>query len=141
MRFHHVLLVQALAQSVTAVACRSHAWHALTPCFASTGTACPINPPSLLFLFFAPVCSYDRARSTDKFLEFLKEKLEADKGFARIEALDALAKKFVAEGADTAAILADTKAAVKKLEEAEQKNGKLYELFMERAIAKVRLNC
>lgn len=49
-----------------------------------------------------PLCvaarRYEGARTSDKFLEFLKKKLEEDKGFARVEELDALVKDFV--GAD-----------------------------------------
>jgi len=40
--------------------------------------------------------SYESARTADKFLEFLKKKLEEDKGFARVAELDKLAQKFVA---------------------------------------------
>jgi hypothetical protein len=43
--------------------------------------------------------SYNGARTSDKFLEFIKTKLEADKGFARVEEMDKVAKDFVA-GAD-----------------------------------------
>jgi hypothetical protein len=42
--------------------------------------------------------SYNGARTSDQFLDFLKKKLEEDKGFARVEALDKLVKDFV--GAD-----------------------------------------
>jgi len=43
-------------------------------------------------------CSYNGARTSDQFLDFLKKQLEADKGFARVEQLDKLIKDFV--GAD-----------------------------------------
>lgn len=43
-------------------------------------------------------CSYNGARTSDQFLDFLKKQLEADKGFARVEELDKLIKDFV--GAD-----------------------------------------
>jgi protein disulfide-isomerase A6 len=36
--------------------------------------------------------SYNKGRTLDAFLEFIKEKLDADKGFARVEALDKLAQ-------------------------------------------------
>jgi hypothetical protein len=51
-------------------------------------------------LLLGPVvpCRYEGARTSDKFLEFLKKKLEEDKGFARVEELDTLVKDFV--GAD-----------------------------------------
>jgi hypothetical protein len=45
-----------------------------------------------------PSCSYNGARTSDQFLDFLKKKLEEDKGFARVEELDKLVKDFV--GAD-----------------------------------------
>lgn len=46
----------------------------------------------------AVLCSYNGARTSDQFLDFLKKKLEADKGFARVDELDKLVKDFV--GAD-----------------------------------------
>lgn len=46
----------------------------------------------------ADTCRYNGARTSDQFLDFLKKKLEEDKGFARVEELDKLVKDFV--GAD-----------------------------------------
>lgn len=43
----------------------------------------------------ALTCRYNGARTSDQFLDFLKKKLEADKGFARVEDLDKLIKNFV----------------------------------------------
>lgn len=54
--------------------------------------------PCVAACVFVASCRYDGARTSDKFLEFLKKKLEEDKGFARVEELDKLVKDFV--GAD-----------------------------------------
>eukprot|EP00879_Flechtneria_rotunda_P001267 GHRR01001414.1.p1 GENE.GHRR01001414.1~~GHRR01001414.1.p1 ORF type:complete len:273 (+),score=98.07 GHRR01001414.1:54-872(+) len=80
---------------------------------------------------------YEGGRSSDKFLEFLKQKIEEDKGFARIDSLDKLAKKFVAASKDAKdAIVKDVEKALKKLEKNDQANGKHYVTFMKRAIEK-----
>ncbi|PNH11560.1 putative protein disulfide-isomerase A6 [Tetrabaena socialis] len=82
------------------------------------------------------VQDYNQARTATAFLEFLKQKLEADQGFARVEALDPIAKKFV-EAEDKAAVLAEATAALAALEEADAKaNGALYIKFMEKAVEK-----
>jgi protein disulfide-isomerase A6 len=73
----------------------------------------------------------------DAFLEFIKEKLEADKGFARVEALDKLAQAFVAEGADKEKVAAELKAAAAKVEEEEAAKAKLYVDAIEKALARV----
>jgi hypothetical protein len=57
----------------------------------------PLTPPSPPPPRRAP-CSYQGARSADKFMEFIDEQLSKDKGFARVEALDELAKEFVKVG-------------------------------------------
>ncbi|KAF8070926.1 PDIL2-2 [Scenedesmus sp. PABB004] len=80
--------------------------------------------------------AYEGARMADKFLEFLQQKLEEDKGFARVPALDKLAKKFVAAKADKAAVLKEAEAAVKAAGKEEAANAELYATFMKRAIAK-----
>ncbi|KXZ44226.1 hypothetical protein GPECTOR_71g587 [Gonium pectorale] len=82
------------------------------------------------------VQDYNQARTATAFLDFLKEKLNADKGFARVEALDSFAKKF-ASAEDKAAVLAETKAALEAVEGDEAKaNGALYIKFMEKAAEK-----
>ncbi|GFR39801.1 hypothetical protein Agub_g288 [Astrephomene gubernaculifera] len=79
---------------------------------------------------------YQQARTATAFLEFLKAKLEADKGFARVETLDPLAKKFVT-AEDKAAVIAEAKAEAEKLEAGDAKvNGALYVKFMEKAAEK-----
>lgn len=50
------------------------------------------------------VHSYSGARTAEAFLTFIKAELDADKSFARVEALDALAKGF-AEAKDKKAVL------------------------------------
>jgi hypothetical protein len=94
----------------------------------------------LLLHFFHPTtfsCSYNKARSLDAFLEFIKEKLDADKGFARVEALDKLAQAFVADGADKDKVAADVKAAAAKVDKEEAENAKLYVEAIEKAVARV----
>jgi hypothetical protein len=39
------------------------------------------------------VCSYNSARTAEKFLEYIKEQLQADSGFARVDALDDLVRQ------------------------------------------------
>lgn len=57
-------------------------------------------------------------------------------GFARVEALDPLASKF-ADAKDKAAVIAEAKAAVAKLEGDAKASGELYVKFMEKAVEKV----
>ncbi|KAG2501842.1 hypothetical protein HYH03_000340 [Edaphochlamys debaryana] len=78
---------------------------------------------------------YQQARTAQAFLEYLKEKVASDKAFARVEALDAIAKKFV-EAADKAALITEAKEAVEKLEGEAKANGALYVKFMEKAVEK-----
>ncbi|KAG2448646.1 hypothetical protein HYH02_006533 [Chlamydomonas schloesseri] len=80
---------------------------------------------------------YNQARTATAFLEFLKEKMAADKGFARVEALDALAKEFVSAADDAKAkVIADTEAAVAELEGEAKDNGALYVSIMKKAVEK-----
>ncbi|WIA31657.1 hypothetical protein OEZ86_002576 [Tetradesmus obliquus] len=80
--------------------------------------------------------AYNKGRSLDAFLEFIKEKLDADKGFARVEALDKLAQAFVAEGADKDKVAADVKAAAAKVDKEQAANAKLYVEAIEKALAR-----
>lgn len=81
--------------------------------------------------------AYNGARTSDQFLDFLMKKVEADKSLARVEALDKLAKKFVAaKGAEAKKVLAEAEKAVKAAAKEEQENAKLYETFMKRALEK-----
>ncbi|KAG2444788.1 hypothetical protein HXX76_001531 [Chlamydomonas incerta] len=83
------------------------------------------------------VQDYNQARTATAFLDYLKEKLAADTGFARVEALDGLAKKFVEAAADAKAkVVAETEAAVAKLEGEAKANGALYVTFMKKAVEK-----
>ena len=43
---------------------------------------------------------YNGARAADDFLSFLQDKIQNDKSFGRIDAMDPFAKDFVADGAD-----------------------------------------
>ena len=59
-------------------------------------------------------------------------------GFARVEALDALAKKFVDAAADAKAkVVEEAEAALAKLEGEAKDNGALYVTFMKKAVEKV----
>lgn len=84
-----------------------------------------------------PPYSYNSARSKDAFLTFINEKLQADKGHARVESLDAVAAKFVEAGADGKKLMKEAEAALKKLEGDAKKNGELYIKFMTKALDKV----
>jgi protein disulfide-isomerase A6 len=68
-------------------------------------------------------------------MEFIKKKLVADKGFARVEALDGVAAKFVSSS-DKAALIKEAKEAVAKLEGEDKSNGELYVKYMEKTVEK-----
>lgn len=82
---------------------------------------------------------YEGARTSDKFLEFIKAKLDEDKGFARVEALDKLAQKFTADGADIKAVLKEAEKAAGKVEKDVADNAKLYITIMKKAVEKVSM--
>jgi Endoplasmic reticulum protein ERp29, C-terminal domain len=67
----------------------------------------------------------------------LKEKLEEDKGFARVAEMDKLALKFIAEGANTASIIADAETQAGKASKEDKEAAALYVTFMKRALDKV----
>lgn len=79
---------------------------------------------------------YRGARTADAFLEFINSKLEADKGFGRVEEMDAFAGKFMAPGADLKAVLAEAEAAAGKVDEELKGNADLYVKAMKKAIEK-----
>ncbi|EFJ43445.1 hypothetical protein VOLCADRAFT_106773 [Volvox carteri f. nagariensis] len=82
------------------------------------------------------VQDYQQARTATAFLEFLKEKLAADKGFARVEALDPIAKKFV-EAEDKAAVIAEAETAAAALTAEDAKaNAAVYVKVMQKAVEK-----
>lgn len=68
-------------------------------------------------------------------MAFIKDKLAADKAFARVESLDAIASKFVASS-DKAAIVAEIKAKATGLEGEDQANGDLYVKILDKAVEK-----
>lgn len=78
---------------------------------------------------------YNGPRTAEAFMEFIKQKIVADKGFARVEALDGVAAKFVS-AADKAALVKEAKEAVAKLEGEDKSNGELYVKYMEKTIEK-----
>ncbi|KAI8469453.1 MAG: protein disulfide isomerase [Monoraphidium minutum] len=81
--------------------------------------------------------AYEGARTSDAFLKYITDKLAADKGFARVEALDALAAKAGAAAKDKlkAAIEELTKAA-DKLAGDEKDKGELYVKVGTKALTK-----
>lgn len=91
-----------------------------------------------LMASFGHCCSYQGARTSEAFLSFLTDKVEADRGFARIESLDKLAAAFLT-AADKTGAAAAVKAAAEKLGETEQAVGLLYSKFAEKASTKVRI--
>lgn len=80
--------------------------------------------------------AYEGARTADKFLEFLKGKLDEDKGFARVDEMDKLAQKFIAKGADQKALLKEAEKAAGKVDKDAKDNAKLYVAFMKKAVEK-----
>lgn len=70
-------------------------------------------------------------------MEFLRSSIAADKDFARVSALDGVAQKFLGEGADLAAIVAEAETAAKELTGEAVANGALYLKFMKKAVEKV----
>lgn len=70
-------------------------------------------------------------------MTFISDKMQADKGHARVESLDAVAAKFVEAGADGKKLLKEAEAALKKLEGDAKENGQLYVKFMTKALEKV----
>jgi protein disulfide-isomerase A6 len=79
--------------------------------------------------------SYASGRTSDAFLAFLNDKVAGDKGFARIESLDALASSFLT-AADRSGAAAAIKAAAEKLGDTQQAAGALYSKFAEKASTK-----
>lgn len=80
---------------------------------------------------------YEGARTSDKFLEFLKKKLEEDATFARVPSLDEVAEKFAAaDKAGQKKLVAEAEKAVTGLKAEEKSNGELYVKFMKKALEK-----
>jgi len=81
--------------------------------------------------------AYNGARTSDQFLDFLKKKLEEDKGFARVEEVDKLVKDFV--GGSKAAkekVIKEVEKAVKGLKDDSKKHGELYIKYLKKALEK-----
>lgn len=81
--------------------------------------------------------SYRGGRSKADFLTFINQKLQEDKGHARVEVLDALVTKFLEDKADKKKVLKEAEAAVNKLGDDVKANGELYVKFMKKAVEKV----
>lgn len=84
------------------------------------------------------VCKdYNGDRKSDAMLEFLKGKLEADKGFARVEKLDEIAKKAAKAGKEELKKIAEEiEAAAKKLSGDAKANGEIYAKLAKKAADK-----
>jgi len=88
--------------------------------------------------------AYEGGRDVQSFVDFINNKVgtkrNADgslqEGVGRVAELDALAAQFVADGADKAALLSKTQAAVKSLSGDDAKYGQIYAKLMNAAISK-----
>jgi len=78
---------------------------------------------------------YNSARTAEKMLEYIKEKLEADKGFARVEALSDVVKGFK-DAKDPKAVLKQVQAKVADLTGDDAANGAVYVKVLEKAVEK-----
>ncbi|KAL4435932.1 hypothetical protein ABPG77_000694 [Micractinium sp. CCAP 211/92] len=80
---------------------------------------------------------YNGGRSADDFLKFINDKIAADAGFARVDALVPLAAKFHRAAADArAAILTAAEAAAETVSGDDKDNAALYLRFMKKALEK-----
>ncbi|KAA6416740.1 MAG: hypothetical protein FRX49_13298 [Trebouxia sp. A1-2] len=85
--------------------------------------------------FYAPC--YNSGRTASAFLDFINAEVKADSGFARIEDLDVLAKKYIGSAADaTSSVAEEISAAVSKLTGEAQTNGEVYVSAVKKAAAK-----
>lgn len=83
-------------------------------------------------------CRYDSARTHDKFLEYIVNKVESDKSFARVEDLDELVKKYMsAAKADKDKVVAEITKKVESLKDDAKENGELYVKLIAKGIEKV----
>lgn len=78
---------------------------------------------------------YEGGRTSSAMLAFIKEQLEQDATFARVESMDALAASFVA-AADKQAAIAEAEAAALAAPEADRANAELYVALMRKAAEK-----
>eukprot|EP00877_Chromochloris_zofingiensis_P001889 jgi/Chrzof1/11700/Cz06g06030.t1 len=81
--------------------------------------------------------AYDSARTHDKFLEYIVNKVESDKSFARVEDLDELVKKYMsAAKADKDKVVAEITKKVESLKDDAKENGELYVKLIAKGIEK-----
>ncbi|GAB4821716.1 hypothetical protein N2152v2_008762 [Parachlorella kessleri] len=78
---------------------------------------------------------YTSGRSLDAFTSFIEEQLRADAGFARVDALAPVAKKFVG-AEDKAAVIQEAQGVVAGLSDDEKVNGELYIKLLTKAAEK-----
>ncbi|GFH21707.1 thioredoxin domain-containing protein [Haematococcus lacustris] len=81
------------------------------------------------------VQEYNSGRTAEAFLTFLKDKVAADAGFARVEALDSIVKDF-ADADDKAALITKVTEAVVGLKDEDKVNGDVYVKMMTKASEK-----
>ncbi|KAJ9528075.1 hypothetical protein QJQ45_005735 [Haematococcus lacustris] len=82
-----------------------------------------------------PTIKYNSGRTAEAFLTFLKDKVAADAGFARVEALDSIVKDF-ADADDKAALITKVTEAVAGLKDEDKVNGDVYVKMMTKASEK-----
>jgi hypothetical protein len=81
--------------------------------------------------------SFSGPRKGDDMLEFIKQKVEDDKGFARVEILDTLAQQF-RDAPDVSTILSQlTEKAGSLTEDAQKTAGEIYVKYGQKAAEKV----
>ncbi|KAL3130680.1 hypothetical protein ABBQ38_008070 [Trebouxia sp. C0009 RCD-2024] len=80
---------------------------------------------------------YNGGRTASAFLDFIKGEIKADSSFARVEELDALAKKYIGSASDAASTVADEiSSAASKLTGEAKTNGDVYVNMVKKAAAK-----
>ena len=83
------------------------------------------------------LCSYSGARKAEPMLDFIKQKIEEDKGFARVDILDSLAQQF-RSAPDLSTVLSQlTEKAGTLTDEAQKSAGELYVKYGQKAAEKV----
>lgn len=82
-------------------------------------------------------CSYSGARKGEAMLEYIQQKVEEDKGFARVEVLDSLAQQF-RNAPDLSTLVSQlTEKAGALTDQAQKSAGDLYVKYGQKATEKV----
>ena len=92
---------------------------------------------SQLTLLLHLPCSYTGGRKADDFFTFIQQKLDSDKGFARVEILDELARQFK-NAPDLSTVLKQLSDKAGTItEEAQKSAGEMYVKYGQKSIDKV----